>query len=160
MHRQQHLSPPLQGIFSIGKVISPECSGHVRDPGHCQPTGDIQAVHWRPHRLHCCWYTGECDGYLLLDTFHPQVEIQHKVIITLRVKCSLNCKDIFDLKNPEAHPGVSAPCPEGESPEDGKVDHKYYQWVCFTLFFQAILFYLPRLLLMMMIPPPILLKSR
>ena len=22
--------------------------------------------------------------------------------------------------------------------------HKYYQWVCFTLFFQAILFYIPR----------------
>ena len=24
--------------------------------------------------------------------------------------------------------------------------HKYYQWVCFTLFFQAILFYIPRYL--------------
>ena len=24
--------------------------------------------------------------------------------------------------------------------------HKYYQWVCFTLFFQAILFYVPRYL--------------
>ena len=52
------------------------------------------------------------------------------------------------MKNPEAHPGVSAACPQGESPEDGKVVHKYYQWVCFTLFFQAILFYIPRLLLM------------
>jgi len=22
--------------------------------------------------------------------------------------------------------------------------HKYYQWVCFTLFFQSVLFYIPR----------------
>jgi len=41
-----------------------------------------------------------------------------------------------------AHPGV-APGQE----KDGSVRyHKYYQWVCFTLFFQAILFYLPRYL--------------
>lgn len=38
-----------------------------------------------------------------------------------------------------AHPGV-APSADGE-----KQYHKYYQWVCFTLFFQAALFYVPRL---------------
>ncbi|CAG0923005.1 unnamed protein product [Notodromas monacha] len=38
------------------------------------------------------------------------------------------------------HPGVG---PEGE---DEKKYHKYYQWVCFFLFFQAILFYVPRYL--------------
>ena len=34
----------------------------------------------------------------------------------------------------------------GVAPENGESVryHKYYQWVCFTLFFQAILFYLPR----------------
>uniref|UniRef100_A0A0K2UID2 Innexin n=1 Tax=Lepeophtheirus salmonis TaxID=72036 RepID=A0A0K2UID2_LEPSM len=37
----------------------------------------------------------------------------------------------------------------GIGPESSKEPyryHKYYQWVCFTLFFQAILFYLPRYL--------------
>ena len=57
---------------------------------------------------------------------------------------SLNCNDTQKWKNPEAHPGVSAACPLGETIEEGKREHKYYQWVCFTLFFQAILFYLPR----------------
>jgi len=40
-----------------------------------------------------------------------------------------------------AHPGV-APHEQGEHERY----HKYYQWVCFTLFFQAILFYVPRYL--------------
>ena len=59
---------------------------------------------------------------------------------------SLTCNDTQKWKNPEAHPGVSAacPCPLGETIDEGKREHKYYQWVCFTLFFQAILFYLPR----------------
>ncbi|XP_043275151.1 innexin inx2 [Venturia canescens] len=39
-------------------------------------------------------------------------------------------------------PGVAAHI-EGE---DEVKYHKYYQWVCFTLFFQAILFYVPRYL--------------
>jgi len=36
----------------------------------------------------------------------------------------------------------------GVAPDDGDGlrYHKYYQWVCFTLFFQAILFYIPRFL--------------
>ena len=38
------------------------------------------------------------------------------------------------------HPGVAPPVHEE------KKYHKYYQWVCFTLFFQAALFYLPRFL--------------
>eukprot|EP00096_Caligus_rogercresseyi_P016570 TRINITY_DN927_c0_g1_i1.p1 TRINITY_DN927_c0_g1~~TRINITY_DN927_c0_g1_i1.p1 ORF type:complete len:362 (+),score=85.23 TRINITY_DN927_c0_g1_i1:246-1331(+) len=38
------------------------------------------------------------------------------------------------------HRGIG---PENEEPQQF---HKYYQWVCFTLFFQAILFYLPRYL--------------
>jgi len=40
-----------------------------------------------------------------------------------------------------AHAGVAPPV-EGEQIRY----HKYYQWVCFTLFFQAILFYVPRYL--------------
>jgi len=39
------------------------------------------------------------------------------------------------------HPNVR---PEEEGEE--RVYHKYYQWVCFTLFFQAIVFYVPRYL--------------
>ena len=37
-----------------------------------------------------------------------------------------------------AHPGVAP------SAHEEKQYHKYYQWVCFTLFFQAALFYVPR----------------
>ena len=39
-----------------------------------------------------------------------------------------------------AHPGVD----KTQDPLERRY-HKYYQWVCFTLFFQAILFYIPRL---------------
>ncbi|XP_068084338.1 innexin inx2 [Anabrus simplex] len=39
-----------------------------------------------------------------------------------------------------AHPGVAHHIPE----EDMITYHKYYQWVCFMLFFQAVLFSIPR----------------
>ena len=43
------------------------------------------------------------------------------------------------------YPGVAQP---SNSQDDGQQlrYHKYYQWICFTLFFQAILFYVPRYL--------------
>ena len=41
-----------------------------------------------------------------------------------------------------AHPGVGVP-----TYEDGEtLHHKYYQWVAFLLFLQALMFYFPRLL--------------
>lgn len=39
------------------------------------------------------------------------------------------------------HPGV-----DKYSPGEERVYHKYYQWVCFVLFFQAAMFYIPRYL--------------
>lgn len=44
-------------------------------------------------------------------------------------------------KNEDAHPGVGAQYYGEET-----TTHHYYQWVCFTLFFQALLFYMPRML--------------
>ena len=41
-----------------------------------------------------------------------------------------------------AHPGVGVPTYE----ENSETYHKYYQWVCFTLFFQMLLFRFPRVL--------------
>ncbi|XP_022176722.1 innexin inx2-like [Myzus persicae] len=50
--------------------------------------------------------------------------------------------DRFDGKEGRtmAHPGVS----DFEEGVDGVKYHKYYQWVCFVLFFQAMFFYVPR----------------
>jgi len=49
---------------------------------------------------------------------------------------------VFGIEGDDiAHPGVAPPGDEEEYRY-----HKYYQWVCFTLFFQAILFYVPRFL--------------
>jgi len=42
----------------------------------------------------------------------------------------------------QAHPGVGV----GHEALDEFRYHKYYQWVCFTLFFQALCFYIPRYL--------------
>jgi len=39
------------------------------------------------------------------------------------------------------HPGV-----DKFSPGEERTYHKYYQWVCFVLFFQAVMFYIPRYL--------------
>ena len=45
---------------------------------------------------------------------------------------------VSDLNGATAHPGIGNPY-EGEP----VTEHKYYQWVWFTLLFQALLFYLP-----------------
>ena len=46
----------------------------------------------------------------------------------------------------QAHPGVG-PITDIDKPDAEILQHKYYQWVCFVLFFQAILFQLPRYVL-------------
>eukprot|EP00092_Neocalanus_flemingeri_P049958 GFUD01057596.1.p1 GENE.GFUD01057596.1~~GFUD01057596.1.p1 ORF type:complete len:298 (+),score=55.72 GFUD01057596.1:61-954(+) len=51
---------------------------------------------------------------------------------------------LSDIGNEVPHPGVAPPADLGDKHE--KKYHKYYQWVCFTLFFQATLFYIPRFL--------------
>ncbi|CAG0893462.1 unnamed protein product [Cyprideis torosa] len=48
---------------------------------------------------------------------------------------------VGELGTDVPHPGVGVPYPEEEIKY-----HKYYQWMCFFLFFQAILFYVPRYL--------------
>jgi len=53
---------------------------------------------------------------------------------------SVSSAVVADLGTEVAHPGVAPPADEEIR------YHKYYQWVCFTLFFQAILFYIPRYL--------------
>ena len=47
------------------------------------------------------------------------------------------------LNSVTAHPGVGAIDNEYQSKDD-VFSVKYYQWVCFTLFLQAIMFYLPK----------------
>ena len=42
-----------------------------------------------------------------------------------------------------ASPGVANPYSDGETMKDAKY-HTYYQWVCFILFFQAALCYVPK----------------
>lgn len=39
------------------------------------------------------------------------------------------------------HPGI-----DKYTPGEKRVYHKYYQWVCFVLFLQAVMFYIPRYL--------------
>eukprot|EP00095_Tigriopus_kingsejongensis_P005711 maker-scaffold459_size165548-snap-gene-0.22 protein:Tk05711 transcript:maker-scaffold459_size165548-snap-gene-0.22-mRNA-1 annotation:"hypothetical protein SINV_06455" len=53
---------------------------------------------------------------------------------------SVSSKVSGTLGRDMAHPGVAPG--EGEEIQE----HKYYQWVCFTLFFQAALFYIPKFL--------------
>jgi len=55
---------------------------------------------------------------------------------------TVKSKVVAEVGKEAAHPGVA---PQDGDPENIK-HHKYYQWVCFTLYFQAILFYLPRYL--------------
>lgn len=53
---------------------------------------------------------------------------------------SVKDRVVGDIGGDIAHPGIA-----NDADQEVKY-HKYYQWVCFTLFFQAILFYIPRYL--------------
>lgn len=49
--------------------------------------------------------------------------------------------DLSNINFQVPHPGV-----DKYSPGEERTYHKYYQWVCFVLFFQAVMFYIPRYL--------------
>ena len=57
------------------------------------------------------------------------------IAIAMTITKLLTVTGFFTAGMNAAHPGVGPVVEEGEI-----VSHKYYQWVCFTLFFQAMCF--------------------
>lgn len=62
---------------------------------------------------------------------------------TYRIHSTFTLPDALDKKI-----GVEVPHPgiDKYTPGEKRVYHKYYQWVCFVLFLQAVMFYIPRYL--------------
>jgi len=69
-------------------------------------------------------------------------DIPEKVIDTYCwIHATFTLPDAFDKRvgYEVPHPGV-----DKYRPGETRVYHKYYQWVCFVLFLQAVMFYIPR----------------
>ena len=91
----------------------------------------------------------------VMDTYcwiHSTFSIPNRFAVEVR-QLLLGCHSMFNLQGENVDNwrtgnriGKDVPHPNvrPESGDEERTYHKYYQWVCFTLFFQAIIFYIPR----------------
>ncbi|KAM7305037.1 innexin inx2 [Ixodes scapularis] len=113
----------LGPVCRLGQIGGPptmtSCAGPV-----FQHLGHELSVHRRPHRLH----NTDSVPSRVLDTF-------------CWIYSTFSFKDTWSKKV-----GIQVPYAgvDKYTPGEERVYRGYYQWVCFVLFFQAVLFYIPR----------------